>query len=430
MKIQFNFNDKRLCSRADLTIKKILESPSLGFPQLFSESGELQGFYRLINNHRASLNNFLDPIIDSTVQNSLDQEELLILHDTTKIKAAVFEENLHLHLSLAVNCQRPYVYGAVGLSHWDRGNKIKPIAEHERWFNSVTSVEKLYQKSPSNLIHIMDREGDSFHNLSNLISEDFRFIIRLCHDRKFNGESLKHTLQGEEVIAEREVFISKRNSKNFVKSDKIHPPRKSRFAQLSIKSGPIRMTRTGNIERQGIGENYPKEIKLNGLCVEEINPPDNESRISWFLLTSEKITTAEQALKVVDYYRRRWLIEEYFKGLKSGCRIEARQFDDTDSWVKMLSFFLAAAATILNLRIIEDQKEIDEVLSEIQIKILGKLSLRYKMKITTANEILLVIARLGGHIKWSGPPGWSTLMKGMKEIITLEKGWLMAKNKM
>jgi hypothetical protein len=34
------------------------------------------------------------------------------------------------------------------------------------------------------------------------------------------------------------------------------------------------------------------------------------------------VTTLEDALRVVGFYQQRWLIEEFHKALKTGCRLE------------------------------------------------------------------------------------------------------------
>ena len=49
----------------------------------------------------------------------------------------------------------------------------------------------------------------------------------------------------------------------------------------------------------------------------EKDPPDDMEPVDWLLLTSEPIDTDEQILEVVDIYRARWLIEEYFSALKT-----------------------------------------------------------------------------------------------------------------
>ena len=41
---------------------------------------------------------------------------------------------------------------------------------------------------------------------------------------------------------------------------------------------------------------------------------------------------------------------------------------------------------------------------------------------------LAVIARLGGHLKHNGPPGWETLAAGYMHLLTFESGWLAAKS--
>ena len=44
----------------------------------------------------------------------------------------------------------------------------------------------------------------------------------------------------------------------------------------------------------------------------------------------------------------------------------------------------------------------------------------------TAEEALAVIAALGGHIKWNGPPGWQSLAVGFTQLQSFERGWVAA----
>jgi hypothetical protein len=37
------------------------------------------------------------------------------------------------------------------------------------------------------------------------------------------------------------------------------------------------------------------------------------------------------------------------------------------------------------------------------------------------------VAALGGHIKWSGDPGWLTLSRGYADLLMLTAGWDAAK---
>src|SRR6266581_8398869 len=57
----------------------------------------------------------------------------------------------------------------------------------------------------------------------------------------------------------------------------------------------------------------------------EPEPPEGVEPLEWILLTSVPTQTVEQAWERVDWYRARWIVEDYHQGLKTGCRIEQRQ---------------------------------------------------------------------------------------------------------
>src|SRR5947209_13805254 len=41
----------------------------------------------------------------------------------------------------------------------------------------------------------------------------------------------------------------------------------------------------------------------------------------------------------------------------------------------------------------------------------------------SASDALLAIARLGGHIRANGEPGWLVLARGFRDLLLLERGW-------
>ena len=52
------------------------------------------------------------------------------------------------------------------------------------------------------------------------------------------------------------------------------------------------------------------------------------------------------------------------------------------------------------------------------------------MRLSTGHgaDIFYAIAALGAHIKNNGPPGWLVLGRGFDTLLTLELGWLAAKD--
>lgn len=70
------------------------------------------------------------------------------------------------------------------------------------------------------------------------------------------------------------------------------------------------------------------------------------------------------------------------------------------------------------------------VLTKTQLHILrSKMKDRISEK-ASVRDVMLAIARLGGHLKSNGDPGWLVLGRGYRELLTLENGFLLAKGEM
>jgi hypothetical protein len=80
------------------------------------------------------------------------------------------------------------------------------------------------------------------------------------------------------------------------------------------------------------------------------NRPQGEKPIEWLLLTNEPVQTLADAQRVVEWYERRWIIEEYHKGMKTGCGIEDLQFTAVERLEPAIALLSAVALTLLNLR--------------------------------------------------------------------------------
>jgi hypothetical protein len=170
------------------------------------------------------------------------------------------------------------------------------------------------------------------------------------------------------------------------------------------------------------------ELTLNVVRVWETSPTPGEPAVSWILYTTESIETAEQLLAIVDYYRSRWVIEEFFKALKTGCSIEKRQLESYHALSLALAVFLPIAWRLLLARSISRKipnAPATTVASKVQLQLL-----RHKLELSalpkTAEAATLAIAKLGGHLKRNGPPGWLTLGRGLEALLLMEAGWRAA----
>jgi len=159
----------------------------------------------------------------------------------------------------------------------------------------------------------------------------------------------------------------------------------------------------------------------------EKNPPSGQEPVQWLLLTTERCETIDDALRVVDWYRARWVIEEYFKALKTGCRYEARQFSTAHALLNMLAVTLPIATQLLALRHLSRHRPEAKALIVFTAQQLSLLAaLLPKANITADSSVhaaLMAVAKLGGHLKRNGAPGWLVLYRGYTRLHHAEAGW-------
>jgi hypothetical protein len=156
----------------------------------------------------------------------------------------------------------------------------------------------------------------------------------------------------------------------------------------------------------------------------------DDEPVQWLLATSEPIATTADIERVVDIYRSRWVIEEYFKALKTGCAYEKRQLESDHTLFNGLALLVPIAWQLLLLRTLaRDHADIPatQALTETQVAVLVATSAKKLSPLLTVREAMLAIAGLGGHIKNNGDPGWMVLGRGFEHLLMLEKGWIAAK---
>ena len=72
----------------------------------------------------------------------------------------------------------------------------------------------------------------------------------------------------------------------------------------------------------------------------------------WRLLTTHSVTNVEQAWRIVDWYKQRWLIEQFFRVLKTqGFRLEDSQVATADRLLKLVA--IAAKAAVITIQLLQ-----------------------------------------------------------------------------
>jgi hypothetical protein len=446
-----DFGDERLDRRLVELSRLVSVEPDATFPTAAGNDAELEATYRFLNNERVTAAQILGPHLDATVRRVLKAGEVVVAHDTTEFNFGASprvdlgrvglgkSHGFYGHFALAVARSDRRPLGVLGLRvHERHGGKGKrdhtalqsaEDNESRRWAKSVNRVEELLGKGTA--VHVMDREGDSYALMAELVRAGARFVVRMASaKRKLDGDAdtVGERLVRASVIAEREVPIGARGRSKFPSYRKHFPERHARMARLEVTAARV------TIIRPVSSSNSPtKTLELNAVRVFEPAPPVGEAPVEWRLWTTDPVETAEQVLAVVDAYRCRWLIEEYFKALKSGCAIEKRQLESSAGLQNVVALFAPIAWRLLDIRTVSrDAAETpaDQVLTKVQVTCL-RLALKNRRRPPlpanpTARDAMLGIAGLGGHIKNNGDPGWIVLGRGLDKLLSFEEGYRLA----
>ncbi len=154
------------------------------------------------------------------------------------------------------------------------------------------------------------------------------------------------------------------------------------------------------------------------------------------MVTTEPIDTKKQVEAIVDAYRKRWIIEEFFKALKTGCRYQEHQLESAKTLLILLAIETALAWRMLLARWMaqnDPNAPGNAILNATQLMLLAAIAKQKKRELPSklsASAVLYEIAALGGHIKNNGPPGWLVLRRGFDELLSIEKGWTLANSEM
>lgn len=426
--------------------------PAASFPLASGDDAALEGTYRFLNNEAVTAEGILGGHASRTVERASAYDWVVAIHDTSHFEfpGEALRKGLAPlrgkgqgfwgHFTLLVGGDDRHPLGVVGLQARSRSKTPRkrtltraerrndPNNESRRWYQGVEQAEAQVAGA-TRIVHVMDREGDSYELLAQLCASHSPFVIRGFHNRRLDEEPyerLFEALDDTETIVERLVPLSRRSDHGRVPSaTKIHPARQERLARLAIRATSVTLKRS-----QCAIAGMPPTLDVNVVHVREVETNGNHDPVEWILHTSEPIDSAADVERIVDIYRMRWLIEEYFKALKTGCAINKRQLESKHALVNALAVFIPIAWRLLRLRALareDSSAPATAALTTTQVEVLVATSNMDLPSAPTIQQALMAVAALGGHIRNNGDPGWLVLGRGYDRLITMETAWTAAR---
>jgi hypothetical protein len=173
-------------------------------------------------------------------------------------------------------------------------------------------------------------------------------------------------------------------------------------------------------------------LKLWAVRVWEVDAPRGVEPIEWIILTSIAIKDLADAQRVASWYTLRWMVEEYHKCLKTGCRVEQRQLESADRLKPLVAMLSVVAVRLLQLkqqsRTLPDAPALEHVPRPQVQTLVAYLRKQVDPKITAASltvrRFTHEVAKLGGFIgrNSDGEPGWQTLWQGWRQLELMTLG--------
>jgi len=454
--------DKRLSQRVRRFVESAWQAPGESLPRMLQDVSQVEGAYRLVNNARVTFSALQAAHAAKTAARTQGSAEVVVVHDTTEVETPYLDESeasylktgqlgYRAHISLAVSVRpdgpaRPYGVLCAQADFQSRpprsGGKKQSrngwaTARSKdkaflRWFRGIEASAEALEHVP-NVVHVADREADSYPLFHFVQQLGHGCVIRLRTDRraKLADDDLDEEWSSLGEVAaqmqgsfERTVPLSKRGNKAAPAQLKKHPPRESRGALLHYGAASVQLKKPHYQPAS-----LPESLELSLVRVWEPAPPEGEAPVEWLLVTTEPCETPAEIMRVVDLYRARWVIEEFFKALKTGCLIESRQFETRHALLNMLALFLPIAVHLLWLRTCArdtPDAPATDAFTPLQLEVLKHTSYRKLPPSPTVLQAMWSLAGLGGHLPSNGWPGWQVLGRAFVTLVQSVRTWQLA----
>jgi|GEM_PF-2330726 len=437
-----DFGDKRRVKRAIQLANQIdSQCGKSGASSLLTGHGELKAVSRFLNSSGTKSENITEGFMNINCA-SITASHVLLIEDTSELNFAWrskeidglgptgngIDQGFFIHPAVIVNPKGSTLLGIAGLDIIVREHgqnttagekhKLKDIAEKEsyRWLEVPRDGIKRIPDNIKKTI-VADREADIYdlflaHQKGD-IGENSELLIRASRNRKIVGK--KHLLYEEidswDIQGTHEIEIAG-NAK-----------RTKRNAVCSIRFGSVNFE-IPKSQKHRKGKEDIESVHVIDIC-EDVSG-NAEDFLHWRLLTTWPITTIDEAIEKIEWYKNRWLIEELFRVLKSGYKVESVRFDSGKALINWCALRLLMAVKLMYIRTHRDDETKESAynaFSEQELKVLeaceSKLispnsTIKRPQKFSTAWASLLVAIMGGYHALPSAKPfGQTTLWRGL-----------------
>lgn len=448
--------DKRLERVLAKFSDRIRQRQSLSMRSLATNRNEEVQFGRFLSNARVSVPSLESVLYEQCRQSASASTHVLLIEDTTQLAFSMqrkieglgkvdkgIVQGYYLHPVLTLDADTGACHGVAalegrvrpqqddGLTYPQRRKvRDKECFEDKETYRWQSSIQKALQSLPATVDKtvVADREADIYALLVGLQQElGVDYVIRSRIDRTVTaGGKLSTVFASQPVQAQMELDLPASEGRG------------AHRALLQVRYGQVELKRTASPSRSALPPTWQTWV----VWVQEADEtvPKGQVPVSWVLLSSHPVTSIAQALRVIDFYKQRWNVEQLFRLLKTRClRFESSQLSEYEKLQKLMLVALMGAVKVLQLlraRQGQTEQPLSAVFGQHEQVFLQRLSPALegrtsKQKNPYPVQSLAfgawVVARLAG---WSGyqsqrPPGPTDFFEGMQRFYDQWQGFLL-----
>lgn len=451
-----DLGDSRRTDRYVEIVEALKRRPDRSVPEALEDDAAKEGYYRFVRNPHVDDEALWEPHFEATARRAEQLDHVLCTHDTTEFAFPVHDDEMREHLArpssgrqgffwhssivtsaegtrapLGTVAARPFVHEGdcpdeQTRQYWDDRDGILEN-EKWRWLDSVETAEQKLE-GVDEVTHVMDRECDDFEMLFCMDVADYEFVVRMRYDRnvctgerRADYEKVREALATKPWQGNRTVQLSARPGSA---ADATHPVRRKREATLKVRAATVEIRRPDSVP----AANTPDRLELNVVQVREVNPPAGEEPVEWLLMTTRPVSCSTEIWQVVDWYRARWVTEEFYCAIKTGCSYKTLQHRSAKTLLAALAATAIVGHHLLVLRHLGRHAEdcpAEAVVTELQLRVLQAEKSKFLSDEPTAGEVMTAVAKLGGHISSNGDPGWEVLGRGWQRLLEYEHAFAL-----
>ncbi len=446
-----DLGDKRRVDRAGRVLARMAALPAASIPAQMDNPCDAKAAYRLFAAEDVTFEAICSGHWRQTRAAAGGAPITLFIQDTTKLNFGFNSrtkglgpigcepcgKGLHLHTTLAaVPDER--VLGVAHQTLWRRtpaprsetraARRDRP-KESDCWSAAIAAIGP--PPPGSRWVHVGDREADIYAVFAQCATTGCDCVVRVngaAANRRaaagHDADPAEGAIKGLREIAHRRPDLG-RYQLDLRGRDGL----KARSITLVVSGGPVAIL---SPKGTPMSERGCQRLWVVRACELRADGQRKPGGIEWTILTTVPVTDEASAMRVIDWYSRRWLIEEYHKCLKTGCSVEKRQLEEAQRLKPLIGLLCMTAARLLGLKLdarrTPDHPALEAAPPEHVRMMARKRGLDPSSM--TCREFWRETAKLGGFMgrKGDGDPGWQTLWRGWQLLDAMVAGALLYRN--